>query len=113
MTNHNNNIQKLMIEFFKILNDMSTPILKDFFELRENSHNVRNFQVIKNDLIKTVRYGQETISYRGPQLWSLVPTTIKSAETLISFKSKIKSWIALNCPCKLCKTFINGLGYIS
>ena len=71
MTIHNNNIQKLMIEFFKILNDMSTPILKDFFELRENSHNVRNFQVIKNDLIKTVRYGQETISYRGPQLWSL------------------------------------------
>ena len=112
MTIHNSNIQKLMIEIFKIVNDISTPIMVDFFELRENSHNIRDFQALKNNRIKTVRYGQETISYRGPQLWSLLPTAIKSAENLILFKSKIKSWVASNCPCKICQTFIRGLGYV-
>ena len=55
MTIHNSNIQKLMIEIFKIVNDISTPIMVDFFELRENSHNIRDFQALKNNRIKTVR----------------------------------------------------------
>ena len=32
--------------------------------------------------------------------------------TLLEFKSKLKSWNPINCPCKLCKTYIGGVGYI-
>ena len=32
----------------------------------------------------------ETITYREPQLWKLVPTEIKDAPTLSIFKEKIK-----------------------
>ena len=112
LTVHKRNIQKLLIEIFKIVNDISPPIMKNFFELRENHHNIRNFQTIKNENLRTVRYGQETVSHRGPQLWSLLPCAIKSSENLISFKSNIKNWNPINCPCKICQTFIRDLGYI-
>ena len=36
--------------------------------------------------------GLETISYCSPQLWNLVPTEIKDAQSLSTFKEKIKSW---------------------
>ena len=35
--------------------------------------------------------GLETITYRAPQLWNLVPTVIKDAPSLSIFKEKIKS----------------------
>ena len=34
--------------------------------------------------------GLETISYRGPQLWNLVPQEIKEAASFLIFKDKIK-----------------------
>ena len=30
----------------------------------------------------------------------------------LEFKSKVKSWNPINCPCKLCKTYIGGVGYV-
>ena len=50
--------------------------------------------------------GLETITYRVPQVWNLVPTVIKNDPSLSIFKEKIKSWHRDNCPCSLCKTFV-------
>ena len=55
--------------------------------------------------------GLETISYRAPQLWNLVPTDIKDALSLPTFKKKIKSWYCDSCPCRLCKTYIASVGF--
>ena len=112
LTIHHKNIQKLMIEVYKIKNDIAPPILKDFFQFRENTYNLRNFQFIKNDNIRTVRYGQETIAYRAPQLWSLLPDRLKLSHNLISFVSNIKTWKPESCPCKICQEFIRNIGYI-
>ena len=38
----------------------------------------------------------ETISYRGPQLWNLIPDNIKSEPTLELFKKKIRKWKCVN-----------------
>ena len=57
--------------------------------LRENTHNMRNFQAISNENRKTVKYGIETISNRTPFLWSNLPNENKLA-TLRDFKLKIK-----------------------
>ena len=57
--------------------------------LRENTHNMRNFQAISNENRKTVKYGIETISNRTPFLWSNLPNENKLT-TLRDFKLKIK-----------------------
>ena len=47
------------------------PIMDNFFIFRENTNNLRNFQIISNEnKRKSVRYGSETISYRTPLLWA-------------------------------------------
>ena len=55
--------------------------------------------------------GLETISYRAPQLWNLVPTDIKDVLSLSKFKKKIKSWYSGSCPCRLCKTYIASVTF--
>ena len=60
-----------------------------------------------------MRNGFESISYLGPNIWEMLPSEIQECETLFEFKSKVKSWNPVNYPinpCKLCKTYIEGVG---
>ena len=82
------------------------------FQGRKTSYNPRHFQKIANSKKNSVKMGLETISYRAPQLWNLVPTEIKDAPSLSIFKEKIKSWYCDNCPCRLCKTYIANEGFV-
>ena len=68
-----------MVEILKIINGFAPPIMKEFFSFRENTHNIRNFQVISNESKKTVRYGLETVKYRTPLLWANLPEKYKAA----------------------------------
>ena len=109
---HSKNIQKLMIEIYKCLNHLSPPIMKNFFTIRENCYNLRNFRDLESGSVKTVNCGLNTILYRGPQLWQQVPEYIKNSENLNLFKSRLKSWQNFDCPCNTCKIYIKGLGYM-
>ena len=91
ITIHQRNLQVLMTETSKIIKGISRPIMEIFFILRENAHNVRNFQEISNENRKTVKYGIETISNRTPFLWANLPNEYKLATSLHDFKLKIKN----------------------
>ena len=41
-----------------------------------------------------------------------VPGNIKNASSLKGFKSLIKKWQPNNCTCRLCKTYIDGIGFV-
>ena len=91
ITTHQRYLQVLMVEVFKIINRLAPPIMEDFFLFRENTHNIRNFQIISNESKKTVRYGLETVNYRTPLLWANLQEKYKPATSLNSFKTKIKT----------------------
>ena len=38
-----------MTDVFKIINGYDPPIMDNFFIFRENTHNLRNFQIILNE----------------------------------------------------------------
>ena len=90
-----------MIEVCKIINGYVPPIKDNFFIFRENTHNLRDFQIILNKNKKTVRYRLETIFYRIPLLWTNLPEEYKLANSLSEFKSKIKTWKCDTCVCRL------------
>ena len=98
---HHKNIQTLTTEVFKVVNSICPPIMKTFCDFRENKYNIRKFQEMRQQKVRTVRYGFETALYRAPQLWSLVPADLKSLPKVNLFKSKIKHWECTECPCKL------------
>ena len=70
---HHKNIHTLTMEVFKVVNSICQPFMKTFFDFRENRYNIRKFQEMRQQKVRTVRYGLETALYRAPQLWSLVP----------------------------------------
>ena len=102
-TIHQQNINVLMKEIYKFENDLSPPLIDDMFQVCKINYDLRHFQKIVNTKKNSVKMGLETISYHVPQLWNLVPTDIKNALSLSTFKKKIKSWYCDSCPCRLCK----------
>ena len=94
------------------MNNTCSPIMKTFFDFRENRYSNRKFQEMRQQTVRTVLYGLETALSRAPQLWSLVPTDLKSAPDVIQFKLKIKHWGYTECPCKLCRIYLRNIGYV-
>ena len=52
-----------MIELSKVIHQIAPPIMNSLFVFRENTHNIPNYQILSNNVRKTVRYGLETILY--------------------------------------------------
>ena len=103
-TIHERNIQKLAIEMYKVKNKMTPVPFQEIFTINKKG----DFVIPK---INTVKRGEETVRYRGPKIWEIVPEEIKKAESLAIFKNQIKEWKPVDCTCRLCKVFVKGLGY--
>ena len=84
----------------------------DIFKVKYSDYNFRGGNKFMCDNIKTVNYGSETISFLGPKIWEQVPDDIKNSESLNIFKKNINQWIPASCPCRLCKVYIENLGFI-
>ena len=108
VTIHERNIQDLATEMFKVFNGIYPSIIKDVFTLKESNIYCSKFP-FKTRNVRTVAYW----SYLGPKIWSLVPEKIKNENNLGAFKIKIKHWRAVGCPCRLCKTYVAGVGFIT
>ena len=63
--------------------------------------------------VRTVNYGLETISVLGPKIWPIVPENLKVFTTLADFKKHIRSWKPIHCPCRICKIYVQGVGYVN
>ena len=90
-----------MIKIHNIINHIAPPIVSSLFEIRENTHNRRYFQILCNESRRTINYGLETICYRAPFLWANLPPEYKLANSLNIFKRKIKNCKRENCPWEL------------
>ena len=110
-TIHQQNINVLMKEIYKF-RKQSISTLIHMFQVRKINYDLGHFQKIPNTKKNSVKIGLETISCRAPQLWNLVPTVIKDALSLSTFKKKIKSWYCDSCPYRLCKTYIASVGFV-
>ena len=86
--------------------------MKNIFQVNTNNPcSLRSRNELYSRNPKTVKYGTDTISYLAPKIWGLVPEIIKSSKTIDIFKNKIRKWKP-DCPCSLCKTYLQHVGYI-
>ena len=74
-------------------------------------YDLRNNSDFAARRIKTVRYGSESLSYLGPRLWNILPDEYKKIQSGKDFKTKIRSWVPENCSCRLCKIYIQHVGF--
>ena len=103
----------LAVEMFKVVKGLSPTIINDLFLLKEtNNYNLRHKIFFKIPRNETARNGFESISYLGPKILEILPSEMHECETIFEFKNKLKSFNSINCPCKLCKTYIGGVEYV-
>ena len=107
-TIHDRNLQKLALEMYKVKHNLSPAPFQELFSQRTN--NSRADWVIPKT--RTTNFGLETLRYRGPKTWELLPSEIKNTKTLSDFKSKVKAWKPIGCDCRLCKTYVPNLGFV-
>ena len=93
-----------MSEIFKVKNGLSPGLMNDVFEFIQKPYSLQTTSHYRSRKIHTTKYGIETPSYLGPKLWNLVP--------LADFTANIKTSVSENCPCRLCKTYIDHVGFI-
>ena len=109
---HHKNLQALAIEIYKALHNPSNSLMSDLFRIKTSKYNLRRSGTLVSKSAKTLHFGTETISYLAPKIWELIPEDIKNCKTLNSFKQQIQIWIPSECPCRLCKTYVENLGFI-
>ena len=91
---------------------MAPEILTEIFPQKESNYSLRNSTTLQGRSIKTVMYGSETISSLGPKIWDILPTELKRIVSPTLFKKKIHEWAPNNCPCRLCKTYVQNIGFL-
>ena len=112
VTIHHKNLQKLATEMYKIKNNLSPSPMNNLFQICDNKYNLRNKRCWEPRNVKSSIYGSETVSFRGPKTWDMLPTNIKEAKSLDEFKARVKHWVPNNCTCRICRTYIAALGFI-
>ena len=80
---HEQNLQVLSTEMYKITNDLSTSSIKDKFPISRNPYILRQKKYQFSRLrINTVFHGTKNISNLGPKIWDLVPSTLEEISDL-------------------------------
>ena len=89
---HQKNLQILATEIYKTKNDLGPKIMKDTFHFIQKPYNLRNDPELQRRKNRTVYFGTESISSFAPKIWELIPSDIRSANSLGTFIEKIMFW---------------------
>ena len=105
-------MQVLATEMFKIHRGLSQEILRKIFASKTSSHNLRRNDTFEKRQVHSVYHGTESLLFLGLKIWDLVPVELKQSESLYHFTLKIKNWVPSECPCRICKTYIQQVGFL-
>ena len=108
-TLHQQNLQKLMTEIFKVKTGIAPELMKGVLEFTDVSYNLRNQSKCNRSIPCTERYGIETAFSIDPKPWDKVPNEIKNSKSLEEFKVLVNCYCKI---CKICKLFIKHEGYL-
>ena len=84
---HQNNINALAVETYKVVNCMSPEIINEVFKQRDNPHyNLKHILQISLDPIPSVYNRTESTSYLERKIWEQIHSGIQNKKTLEGFK---------------------------
>ena len=110
---HDRNLRALATEMYKIYHGISPTIMNEIFTLRhQNQYNLRNWTYFDAPKVRTVNHGSESVRYLGSKIWEIIPAYTKELDTIDKFKIAIKKWKPESCPCRLCRVYLQNIGYL-
>jgi hypothetical protein len=110
---HHRNIHNVAIEMYKVKNKLSPPFMQDIFDHMGHGRKTRMGDKFTRHKVNKVYKGENSLRIFGPIVWNtMLPEKLKACSSLAEFKNYIKSWIPNDCPCRLCKHYVQGVGFI-
>ena len=106
VTIHQQNLQILAEEIFKVKNSLAPEIMTEILEIKKPHYNLR-FEAshFKRENVKSVHCGIQSVRHLGPKIWNIVPQHIIESHSLNKFKGLIKFWKPDTCSRRLCKNY--------
>ena len=86
-------LRYLVIEVFKCINGMNPTYLSDMFTIKEQPYNMRDQMTVFLPKFKTRTYGYRSFRYYGAKVWNSLPTNIKSATDIGTFKRYLDDFL--------------------
>ena len=109
VTIHTKNLQILMIEMYKTRNGLNHSFIQEIFCDNTTYYNLRNNNEFFQPRVRSVNNGTESVRFKGPQLWQMLPPTIRNSQSLCQFKRKIQRWngeiVHASCAASLFRTW--------
>ena len=88
-------IYKILLLTYKAVNGLAPKYLSDLVNIYVPKRNLRSSK--SNNLVKTSynlrTYGYRAFYYTAPYLWNTLPQTLKTASSISSFKSQVKTYL--------------------
>ena len=93
--------------------NISPEIMNEIFDFSKNyTYELRSGNCFSRSNIHSAHFEIESIANIAAKTWNKIPNEIKEACSLTVFKSKIKKWVPEGCSCRLCKTYVEQVGFI-
>ena len=93
-----------MIEIYKSLADKNPYFMKIYFIIKELPDNLRNGCALKLPSANSTYYGINSFLFSAYLLWNRLPVSVMQSQSLLEFKSKIKTLRNIVCTCAICRT---------
>ena len=109
---HQKNLQLLMVEIYKTRNHLNPSFMMEIFEEKAMPYQLRSSSNLNLPKVRTTCYGTDTVRFMGQRTWAKLPIEVKTSVSLTVFKKHLKTTKCKHCNCRICKTFIYGLGFL-
>ena len=101
MSIHQKYLRALATEIYKSLADINPDFMKPYFKIKEMPYNLRNGYALKLPSTNSTYYGIHSVLFRACLLWNRLPLSIKQSQSLLEFKSKMKTLRNIVCTCTI------------
>ena len=95
-------IKSISLEVYKCLKKGSPSYITDIFSVSNIPYETRGGTKLTQPKVNTSRKGLNSFRYQGAKIWNELPLSLKNAENVPIFKSKLNDWSGPSCNCGSC-----------
>ena len=103
VSTHQRYLQYLALEVCKSLMHLNPKFMWFYFNENPIPYDLREGSKVFLSPVKSLRFGLNSIHFRGSILWNNLPSSIKNSETINEFKVKLKNLGNIHCTCGVCR----------
>ena len=99
---HQRHLKCLAIEVFKSISHSNPEFMWKFFNEKQMPYNLRNGNKLVLPRAKSLRFGINSLCFRGSMLWNNLPLTVKNSDNINEFKQNLRNLGNIHCNCIVC-----------